>query len=375
MTDFIRPAGMAAALAASSLLLACASRTPDAATVPGTLTPTASGHSTIAATEVAITAGLVARERRARAEKVTRPASLLVARGKPYTIGQGDVLSVVVWNHPELTSGQVGGEADSRQDNAGSAGPQGFAVDHSGTIQFPYAGMLVVEGLTESEARAKLIGALAKYIRDPVVTLRIQSYRSKRVYIDGAVKVPGQHAITDIPMSLIEAINRAGGLTADADQSRLKLTRAGVTYDIDLPDYLSNGINPADIMLSHGDILKAVPRDENKVFLTGEVITPRALLMHDGRLTLNQALGEAGGLNPQSGDARRIYVVRAVPGRSASVFRLDASEPGAMALAEGFELHARDVVYVSPTRLANWHRAVSQLLPSAVSSAVGAVRP
>jgi polysaccharide export outer membrane protein len=370
MNDILRPVRMAAALMSGSMLLACASRLSDGAQVPAT-----PDRGNIATAEVPITPWLIAHERRAQEEKTVSPAALLQGRATSYAIGKGDVLSVVVWNHPELTSGQVAGDTETSQDNTGVAGAQGFVVDHSGFIQFPFAGTVLVEGLTETQARAKLIRALARYIKDPVVTLRIQAYRSKRIYVDGPIKVPGQHAITDIPMSLIEAINRAGGLTADADQSRLKLIRAGVTYEINLPEYLNKGINPANIILIHGDILKAVSREESKVFLTGEVITPRALLMHDGRLTLNEALGEAGGLNPLSGDASRIYVVRSVPGARASVFRLDASDPSAMALAEGFQLTPRDVVYVSPTRLANWHRAVSQLLPGAVSSAVSAVRP
>jgi len=87
---------------------------------------------------------------------------------------------------------------------------------------------------------------------------------------------------------------------------------------------------------------------------------------------LNEALGEAGGINPLSGDASQIYVVR----KSASepvVYRLDAHAPGALALAESFELLPKDVVYVAATPLANWHRTISQILPGALSSAVGSV--
>ncbi len=325
--------------------------------------------------EVAIDAALIARARRGGAYPAGSPLRRLVTRAEPYTIGKGDMLAVVVWNHPELTNGMVADDSVALHDPAGETGPQGFLVDHTGTIQFPFAGALKVEGLTQGEARKRLITALAKYIKDPIVTLRVQAYRSKRIYVDGQVRAPGLHAITDIPMSLIEAINRAGGVNPDADQSRFKLVRAGITYDINLPELLRDGIDPANFLLVHGDILKAVSRDESKVFLTGEVIAPRALTMRDGRLTLNEALGEVGGVNPLSGDASRIYVVRKLDEGQASVFRLDASEPGAMALAEGFDLQARDVVFVSPTRLANWHRTISQMLPGAISSAVGAVRP
>jgi polysaccharide export outer membrane protein len=44
-------------------------------------------------------------------------------------------------------------------------------------------------------------------------------------------------------------------------------------------------------------------------------------------------------------------------------------------MAEGFELYPKDLVYVAATPLANWHRAISLILPSALSGAVGAVTP
>jgi len=58
-----------------------------------------------------------------------------------------------------------------------------------------------------------------------------------------------------------------------------------------------------------------------------------------------------------------------------TVYQLDARAPGAMAVAEEFELDPKDVVYVAPTSLANWHRAVSLIFPSELSSAVGAAKP
>jgi polysaccharide export outer membrane protein len=57
------------------------------------------------------------------------------------------------------------------------------------------------------------------------------------------------------------------------------------------------------------------------------------------------------------------------------VYRLDAHAPGALALAEGFELDPKDLIYVAATPLANWHRTISQLFPGALSSAVTAATP
>jgi polysaccharide export outer membrane protein len=246
----------------------------------------------------------------------------------------------------------------------------GFVVDPQGRIQFPFAGLLPVEGLTEEAARALLTHKLAKYIANPNITLRVQSYRSKRVYIDGEVKQPGLQAINDIPMTLVEALNRAGGLLPTADQSRIALERGEVRYRINLRDLVQKDINPGNIMLAPGDVVRVHSRDESKVFVSGEVVTPKALTMHNGRLTLNEALGETGGISPLSGDARQIYVVRKTPERT-RVFQLDARLTGSLAMAESFELRPKDVVYVAASPLANWNRNLSLLFPGALTSAVG----
>ncbi len=76
-------------------------------------------------------------------------------------------------------------------------------------------------------------------------------------------------------------------------------------------------------------------------------------------------LGDAGGLNQATGDPRQIYVVRAANTENPEIFHLDAQSPAAFALAEGFELQARDVVYVDPVPLVRWNRVISLILPSA----------
>lgn len=324
-----------------------------------------------------ITEQLIAAEKEASAQRGEQDLSrLMVANPAPYAIGSGDVLSIVVWDHPELAGGGMTAAAAAADTNgtnssavANTAQP-GFVVDHQGRIQFPFAGLLPVEGLTEEAARSLLTNKLARYIANPNVTLRVQSYRSKRVYIDGEVKQPGLQAINDIPMTLVEALNRAGGLLPTADQSRIALERGEARYRINLRDLVQKDINPGNIMLAPGDVVRVHSRDESKVFVSGEVVTPKALTMHNGRLTLNEALGETGGISPLSGDARQIYVVRKTSERT-RVFQLDARLTGSLAMAESFELRPKDVIYVAASPLANWNRQISLLFPGALTSAVG----
>jgi len=319
-----------------------------------------------------ITEKLIAAERQQHHEQANVDLDkLLVPNPAPYAIGAGDVLSIVVWDHPELAGNAMNTAGSAPDPSGANATAPGFVVDSQGRIQFPLIGMVAVDGLTEEQARALMTTKLAKYLASPNVTLRVQAYRSKRVYVDGEVKTPGLQAVNDIPMTLVEAINRSGGLLPSADQSRIVLERGKQRYLINLRDLVQKGINPGLVMLAPGDVVRVHSRDESKVFVSGEVLTPKALTMHDGRLTLNEALGESGGISPLSGDARQVYVVRKTSERT-RVFQLDARVMGSMAMAESFELQPKDIIYVAATPLANWNRNLSLLIPGALTSAVSA---
>lgn len=314
-----------------------------------------------------ITPQLLRAEREKRDKESGADISQLIAPAAPYTIESGDQVSITVWDHPELGGGGMATSSASGFSASAPVVPAVFTVNQQGAIQFPYVGMLQFAGLTEPQARDLLTTRLAHYIRNPSVTLTVQSYRSKRIYVDGEVKLPGVQTINDIPMTLMEAINRAGGFQTSADQSQVTLNRKGTLYRINLPQLVQRGVNPADIMLQNGDVLRVRPRDESKVFVSGEVIGPRALQMHNGRLSLSEALGESGGINPLTGDARQIYVVRK-SAAEAVVYQLNADNSGALALAEGFELEPKDIIYVAATPLTNWYRTISQIFPVGMPS-------
>ena len=291
-----------------------------------------------------------------------------------YLIGAGDVLTVLVWDHPELNGralAPTSGAADALASGGGTS--NALLVDHDGMLYFPYAGKVRVAGLSETQAAAVLARALSKYLQSPRITLAVQGYRSKRVYIDGEVKSPGLYPVNDIPMNLPEALHRAGGVLPTGDRSRVVLERSSRRYLMNLRELDGQDINASTIMLQDGDRLQVGAREQNRVFVTGEVQTPRALNMHDGRMSLNEALGEAGGMNPTTSEPSQVYVVRR-GAHGPQVFQLDARAPGAMAIAEQFELEPKDMIYVSPSALANWHRRLSLLFPGELSSAVGATK-
>jgi len=322
-----------------------------------------------------ITPQLLQAEKTLREQQPSQDISSLVASPSPYLIGNGDILSIVVWDHPELSISAMTGPSSAMTGSAtlGASGADngvatGFVVDQDGLVQFPYVGPLKLAGLTEAQARSLLVVKLARVLKKPELTLRVLAYRSQRIYIDGEVKSPGVQTIDNLPMTLPEALNRAGGFLPSGDQSQIRISRAGTTYPINLPQLVGKGINPAGILLKNGDMVRVVSRDESKIFVLGEVTHPATLTMHNnGHLTLNEALGDAGGLNPLSSDGQQGYVVRNAQDKTPIVYHLDASSPTALALAENFELKAKDVVYVDAAPLVLWNRVVSLILPSAQS--------
>jgi polysaccharide export outer membrane protein len=316
-----------------------------------------------------ITKDLISEQRASLSKEVKNDVKKLFGVGKAYRIGTGDIVNIVVWGHPELALAPATSNRSTGSSSQADVG-NGYNVNPEGIIQFPLLGPVKLAGLTENQARELLTKRLAKYVKDPQLTVRMQAYRHERVYVDGEVREPGLQTMDDIPMTLPEAINRAGGFTPTADRSSVILTRKGVSTEINLPQLTRLGVNPNRILLEGGDLLRVVDRNESKIFVLGEVPAPGALQMNDGRLSLTEALGEAGGANPLTSDPKQIYVVRKVPNEQnadndqAQIYHLDAASPAAFMLANDFELKPRDVVYVDAAPIVRWHRVISNVLPS-----------
>ncbi|WP_408507305.1 polysaccharide biosynthesis/export family protein [Paraburkholderia sediminicola] len=319
---------------------------------------------------IEITDALVEKERAERSKTVPDDVTQLFAQSAPYTLGAGDILSIVIWDHPELNmpgaSASTGPEA-----NSSDSMTSGYTVDAGGMIQYAYIGPLKVAGLTEMEARDLLAQKLSRYVRQPQVTLRIQAYRSKRVYLDGAIRNPGVQVLNDMPMTLPEAINRAGGFTPVADRSMVAITRGQKTVIVDIPGMIAKGVNPDNIELRRGDMVRVFAQTDTKVYVFGEVQRPGSLTFNNGRMSLNEALGDAGGISQTSGDASQVFVVRGRDVGKPVVFHLNAGSPAAMATADGFELKPNDVVFVDASALVRWSRVIGLIVPSTQAAAAG----
>jgi polysaccharide biosynthesis/export protein len=328
--------------------------------VGGTQATTDESAPPIALTE--INAGVIAEQQSLGKTEAEANVRDLAAPASAYKVGPADVLQITVWDHPELAQAQ--GSLPPVAPRPADA-PQGFVVDEAGDIQFPFVGRVNVAGLGTAAIQARISKALAHYFEHPQVTVRILSFRAKQVLVDGEVHTPGLLQINDVPMTLSEAIGRAGGFTSSANQGRLTLIRRERIYTLDLPLMLANGQNPSSIVLLRGDVLRVLPRAESSAWVMGEVNRPVAAIPNqNGQLTLADALSQAGSFNLSTSDPRHLYVVRHAQGNSPEVFHLDGRSPVSMVLASKFPLQPDDLVYVDASNLVRANRVLNLLLPA-----------
>ena len=302
-----------------------------------------------------LTLDLLNRLDAAREQQVREVAEEFAVRQQGYVIGSGDVLQIIVWDHPELTT-----PAGQFRD----AETSGQQVGEDGYLYYPYVGMIKAAGMNIPAIRDVLTEKLSRYIANPQLDVRVVGFRSKRVYVVGEVNTPGVLPVTDIPLTIAHAISLSGGLTPDADKSGVNISRQGKVYEIDLKALYEYADSSQNLMLQPGDIVNVRDRSQQRVFVMGEVRQPGSVEIFNGDLSLSAALGEVGGVNQISADSGNIYVIRGAEGGQPEIFHLDARYASGMILAERFDLQAQDVFFVDTAGISQWNRVIKQLLPS-----------
>jgi polysaccharide biosynthesis/export protein len=259
----------------------------------------------------------------------TRPVG---AADRDYRIGAGDILRIAVYGYDDLS--------------------QTVIVQPSGSFVFPLVGAVSAAELTPAELEQILAGRLAKgFIRDAKVTVAVQEYRSKVVFVVGEVARPGTYPLAG-QTGVVEIVARAGPLSANAG-TEIVVVRAAAPLDGSrLPSEKTRAAAPAAPAVSaagsgsQGEVLRVDMReiqagrlDKNillqpndtvivpqatRVFVSGEVRNPGAFPFSQG-LSIRQAVSLAGGFSPDAstGKAR---VVRQINGRSKTL-KLKMDEP------------------------------------------------
>ena len=136
-----------------------------------------------------------------------------------YTVGPADILNIIVWDHPELSTPTLVAQTATHVAGLTQIGAtqstdtlSGTLVNSQGTIFFPYAGNIKVTGMTVDQIRKVLSKKLSQYIKSPQVSVRVVGFRSKTVHVIGAVNNPGIVPLTDKSVGILDTIAASGGI-------------------------------------------------------------------------------------------------------------------------------------------------------------------
>jgi polysaccharide export outer membrane protein len=234
-----------------------------------------------------------------------------------YVIGAQDVLTITVFGEADLSAK--------------------YTVEQDGTFTFPLIGRVKPGGLTLRAFEQDLKKELADgFLKNPQVTVAVETYRSQRILVMGEVRAPGEYLMTG-DTTLLSALARAGSPTPAAGREAVIIRAArhskGARSDdpeteilhIDLAD-LQAGDLTLNIPLQEGDTIN-VPKAQS-VFVSGQVKAPGAYAIDRGTTVL-QVLALAGGATNRGAEGRAT-ILRMVNGTQKEIKTklTDIVEPG-----------------------------------------------
>jgi polysaccharide export outer membrane protein len=121
-----------------------------------------------------------------------------------YTVGEGDVLRIDVWQEAEVSQNAV--------------------VRPDGNISLPLINEVKVSGMTPLEIQGLVAEKLKGFVNQPKVTVTVTEIRSKRAYISGEVTRPGEYPL-NTKVTVLQLIAQAGGFTPFAKTENVVIIR------------------------------------------------------------------------------------------------------------------------------------------------------
>ena len=248
------------------------------------------------------------------------------------TLGAGDTLNLQLFNMPDTAQTEV-------------------PVGPDGRISFLQARDIMAAGLTIDELRLKIDEALGKYYQNPRTIITPAAFHSKKYIVLGAVVTKGVFNF-DRPLSVIEALARAGGLQTGlygrdtvelADLGHSFLVRNNERVPVDFERLFERGDLTQNVPLQPDDFLYFAPASANEVYVLGQVAEPGVAAFLP-RTSLISVIAARGGFTRQAFRGR-VLVVRGSL-NNPQTFVVDSAAILA-AKQPDFKLQAKDIVYVS----------------------------
>lgn len=265
-----------------------------------------------------------------------------------YTINGGDKLEIVVYNHSDLSIKTT-------------VTPDGF-------IGMVLIGQIKVAGLTLEQASKKIEKALSRYIRNPKVGLSPYEIVSETVAIAGAVTHSGIYTISN-GMRLADLFAKAGGAAtrhydgqtlSAADFSHSLFFRNNKVIPVDFVRAIEHGDPLHNVQLRRGDYIYIAARENNLVYLIGEVKRPGRQIWTP-QLGMLELLSAGGWLN-ETYWHHAIIIRGGLAHPKMYKIDLDGIIRGEI---PNFHLNANDIVYIPKDNISEYNVFVRKLLPTA----------
>lgn len=272
----------------------------------------------------------------------------------PYTyrVGPGDKLRIQTWSSPERTATLDGVEV-----------AEGTIVDENGRIFYPFIGGLLVRNKTVGQIRQELTEQLRRFIAEPQVEVAVQEYNAKHATITGSIGTPGQVTLNNVPLRLMDMVNRAGPTPA-SDLRQIVIRRGGDAYRVNLDAFMRSGARGQNPIVLPDDVIYVPAIADNKIFTFGEIGTGEMTLT-DGGMSLTEVLANSGGIDRIRADARGVFVFRrtlATPAGGFDVFQFDLREATTLVLTTDFAMAPLDIVFVTSDPVTRWNDTVTKLI-------------
>ncbi|WP_242612247.1 polysaccharide biosynthesis/export family protein [Advenella incenata] len=295
------------------------------------------------------------------ARQSTPPASANVSKtgSTKIQLVPGDVIKIMISDSAE------GGVFAPL--SAGGTVFNNVRVGTDGTISLPYAGAINVNGYTltqlDNAVRKKLKGAAAT---DPQVHSELVGDLSGSILVAGAVKTPGRFSSLQGPLTILDAVNMAGGPILEPHLINVIVRNGKKAYTINYDEVLSGKnrqVSPrSEIILE---------RARQRFVAMGAVKEPGLKDLPSRNPSLLEVLGAVGGLDERSADPQGVFVFRInespVEGEpAAEVFRLDMRKPEAIFLARAFRVLPEDAIYVTNAPIYEWQKIISPIVQTLV---------
>ena len=268
-------------------------------------------------------------------------------------ISTGDMVNLQIWDNSE--NSLLTGAAQK------VVTIQHVRVAPDGTIFVPYAGDILIRGLSPSSARRKIETALQPFIASAQVQLSYTAGQESSVDLVSGVEKPGSYPLPDRNSSILSLIAQGGGISNALKNPLVRLMRNGKTYDIRADKLFSDAAY--NTIVRGGD--KIVVQEDQRYFTAfGASGTEKLVHFEKEDITALEAMSMIGGLDNTRANPKGVLVLREYdakdvrsdgsgPSRRDVAFVFDMTSGEGLFAARKFQINPEDTVIVTESSVVN----------------------